>query len=82
MEKYGNDHFRIYKLICNHKIEIKFFENKNYRFICEIPLKKERFLLEQLNKNCHIKIINKTTKAKSLNSIYDDKFFLKVVVYK
>ena len=82
MEKYGNDHFRIYRLICNHKIEIKFIENKNYRFICEIPLKKEHVLLEQLNKNCYIKIINRTTKAKPLNSIYDDKFFLKVVVYK
>ena len=79
LEKYGNDHFWIYRLICNHKSGIKFIENKNNRFICEIPLKKEHILLEELNKSCYVKVINTRKKAEPLNSIYDDEFFLKVV---
>ena len=72
----------IYRLICNHKSGIKFIENKNNRFICEIPLKKEHILLEELNKSCYVKVINTRKKAEPLNSIDDDEFFLKVVAYK
>ena len=75
LEKYGNDHFQIYTLICNHKSGIEFMENKNNRFICEIPLKKEHILLEELNKSCYIKVINRRKKADSLNSIYNDEIF-------
>ena len=40
LEKYGNDHFRIFKLICNRKSGIKFIENKNNRFICQFSEKR------------------------------------------
>ena len=81
LEKYGNNHFQVYRQVCNHKSGIKFIESTNNTFICEIPSKKEHVLLEKINKNCYIKVINRRKKSEPLNSIYDDDFFFKVVVY-
>ena len=68
-----------FTLICNHKSGIKFIENTNNRFICEISPKKEHVLLEGINKNCYIKVINRRKKSAPLNSIYDDEIFLKLL---
>ena len=75
LEKYVNNHFRIYRLMCNYKGGIKFIENTNNRFLCEIPSKKEHVLLKEINKNCYIKVNNRITKSEPLNSIYNDNFF-------
>ena len=36
LEKYGNNHFKIFKQICCCEKGIKIIENKENRFICEI----------------------------------------------
>lgn len=79
MEKYGNDHF----LISCCKSGIKIIETKNNRFVCEIPSKGEWTLLEEVNKSCFIKIINRRKIPETLTSIYDDgEIMFKVVIYR
>ena len=55
---------------------------KNNRFIYEIPSKKERTQLEEINKHFFMKVINKRKLPKPLNSIYDDEIMFKIIVYK
>lgn len=82
LEKYRNDNFKIYQLICWWKSGINITEIKDNRFVCEIASKKEQRLLEEINKSCFIRVINKRKKPEPLNSIYDDKIIFEVVVYK
>ena len=55
---------------------------KNNRFICEIPSRKERTQLEEINKHLFMKVINKRKLPGPLNSIYDDEIMFKIIVYK
>ena len=55
---------------------------KNNRLICEIPSKKERTLLEEINKHLFMKVIDKRKLPETLNSIYDDEIMFKIIVYK
>ena len=82
LEKYRNDNLKIYQLICWWKSGINIIEIKDNRFVCEIPSKKEQRLLEEINKSCFIRVINRRKKPEPLNSIYDDEIIFKVVVYK
>ena len=79
VQKYGNDHFRLYQLVCCTKREIKIIEIKNNRFVYKTPSKKEQTSLEELQKSIFIKVINK---RKIPEPIYDDEIMFKVVVYK
>ena len=56
-------------------------EEKNDRFACVIPSKKEHILLIELNKTCFIKAVSRRPIKEPINSIYDDKIMFKVVAY-
>ena len=60
------------------KIETK----KKKRFVCEIPVKGERTLLEEISKSYFIKIIYREKIPEPLNWIYDDEIMFKVVIYR
>ena len=66
LEKYRNDHFRIFKLICHHKSGIKFIEKKNKKLIyLSYSTEKKHVLLAELNKSCYIKVINRRKKSRT-----------------
>ena len=52
--------------------------SKNLKFTIEIPIYRERFYLEELNKACFIKIIKRKTKN---NTLYSNEVFATIDVY-
>ena len=64
------------------KSGIKKIETKKKRFVCEIPVKGERTLLEEISKSYFIKIIYREKIPEPLNWIYDDEIMFKVVIYR
>ena len=65
-ERHGNDRFYVFKTLCRFKSRV--IDEKNNKFICIIPSKKEYHLLDELNKNCFIKVIIKALNKRTIKS--------------
>ena len=63
-------------------LEVEWLTKKAINLFPSYHQKKEYHLLDELNKNCFIKVINQKTIKEPVNSKYDDKILFKVIVYK
>ena len=80
LEKHGNQKkYYIYRGLCKHIGTV--IENCNNKFVCEMNCKKNYSLFNKITKKCYIKVLKRRKINEPLNSKYDDKIFIKFIVY-
>ena len=72
----GYKKFYIFRYIA--KVKNFLIKAEKLKFTIEVPINRERLYMEELNKACYIKVLNRRTQQ---NHIYENEVYATVAVY-